>query len=380
MANRFQNRKNENFFDYTLLIVVVFLALFGIIMIYSSSSYLSGTEYLFRQILAASVGFAGMVTIIFLRPYHFYGSFSLIALGGSIALVFLLLTPLGITANGATRWLNLGPFSMQPAEACKLGIILYLAVMLDKLGKRASEPKFVLFFIIAPVAFVFGVILIVSRNMSSALIVVFIAIAMLFVSTPKLRPYVVGTVIVIAVVVIAIVVIDKQGTAGGFRGMRVLAWLHPEQYADSTAYQTVQALYAIGSGGITGKGLGQGMQKLGYIPEAQNDMIFSIICEELGLFGAIVVITLFAVLIWRCMIIARNANDKFGALLVVGVLAHIAVQVILNIAVVTNTIPNTGISLPFISYGGTSVVFLFAEIGLVLNVARNIELKEIVRK
>ncbi len=162
-----------------------------------------------------------------------------------------------------------------------------------------------------------------------------------------------------------------------FRGARILAWLDPFAYASGKGFQTIQALYAIGSGGILGKGLGQSMQKLGFLPEAQNDMIFSIICEELGLFGGIAVIVMFILLIWRFMIIANNAPDLFGALLVVGVLGHIAIQVILNIAVVTNTIPNTGISLPFISYGGSSVMFLLIEIGLVLSVAKGIRLKDL---
>ena len=153
--------------------------------------------------------------------------------------------------------------------------------------------------------------------------------------------------------------------------------MDPEAYASGKGFQTLQALYAIGSGGIFGKGLGRSMQKLGFIPEAQNDMIFSIICEELGLFGAIAIILLFLLLIWRFMIVANNAPDLFGALLVVGVMGHIAIQVILNIAVVTNTIPNTGISLPFISYGGSSVMFLLIEIGLVLSVSHSIRFREV---
>jgi cell division protein FtsW len=154
--------------------------------------------------------------------------------------------------------------------------------------------------------------------------------------------------------------------------VRILAWLDPEAYVNDKGYQTLQALYAIGSGGIFGKGLGESMQKLGFIPEAQNDMIFSIICEELGLFGAIAVMLMFLILIWRMMVIANNAPDMYGALLVIGVMGHIAIQVILNIAVVTNTIPNTGITLPFISYGGTATIFLLMEIGIVFNVARHI--------
>ena len=157
---------------------------------------------------------------------------------------------------------------------------------------------------------------------------------------------------------------------GGFRATRIMVWLNPEQYSSKGGFQVLQGLYAIGSGGLFGKGLGQSVQKLGFVPEAQNDMIFTIICEELGLFGGIAVLLLFAFLIWRFMVIANNATDLYGSLVAVGVMAHIAVQVILNVAVVTNTIPNTGVTLPFISYGGTSVVFLLSEMGIVLSVAR----------
>lgn len=156
-----------------------------------------------------------------------------------------------------------------------------------------------------------------------------------------------------------------------------LGWRNPEAYSDTIGYQTLQSLYAIGSGGFFGKGLGQSSQKLGFIPEAQNDMIFSIICEELGLFGGVCVIAMFIVLLYRMWIIANSAPDMYGMLLVTGVMAHIAVQVVLNIAVVTNVIPNTGISLPFISYGGSSVMFLLAEMGMVIGVARSIDFGDI---
>ena len=162
----------------------------------------------------------------------------------------------------------------------------------------------------------------------------------------------------------------------GLRGARIRAWLDPEAYASGKGYQTLQSLYAIGSGGFFGKGLGQSTQKLGFIPEAQNDMIFSIICEELGLFGGLCIMFLFVLLLWRLMIIANNAPDLYGGLLVVGVMAHMAVQVILNVGVVTNIIPNTGISLPFISYGGSSVMFLLIELGIVFSVSRSIVFKE----
>lgn len=186
-----------------------------------------------------------------------------------------------------------------------------------------------------------------------------------------------GLIGVAGIALLVFFIVSTGGGNGGFRSVRIMAWLDPEGHSQGKGFQTLQALYAIGSGGIWGKGLGESMQKLSFLPEAQNDMIFSIICEELGLFGAIGVILMFIILLWRMVVIANNATDLFGAMLVVGVMGHIAIQAILNIAVVTNVIPNTGISLPFISYGGSSVMFLLVEIGLVLNVAKRIQLKEI---
>jgi cell division protein FtsW len=192
---------------------------------------------------------------------------------------------------------------------------------------------------------------------------------MLFVASPRYLQFFLvgggGAAFAVAFIVLA-----------GYRGERITAWLDPEAAGDA-GYQTMQALYAIGSGKLFGKGLGQSLQKLGNVPEAQNDMIFSIICEELGLFGAVCVILLFMLLLWRMMVIANNATDLYGALLMVGIMSHMAIQVILNIGVVTNTIPNTGVTLPFISYGGTSLVFLMAEMGLALSVSKGIRLETI---
>ena len=190
-------------------------------------------------------------------------------------------------------------------------------------------------------------------------------------------PIIMGLIVIAAAALLVFLVVQMGDKIEGFRLARIQAWLNPESQAQDKGFQTLQALYAIGSGGIWGKGLGQSMQKLSFLPEAQNDMIFSIICEELGIFGAIAIILMFIMLLWRMMVIANNAPDLFGAMLVVGVMGHIAIQAILNIAVVTNSIPNTGISLPFISYGGSSALFLLSEIGLVLSVARRIQLKEL---
>ena len=211
-------------------------------------------------------------------------------------------------------------------------------------------------------------LVIAVNNLSTAIIVAGIAFIMVFVVSPKYTHF-------IAFAAVAAVAVAGFILVQGYRADRISAWLHPEDHPD-TAYQTLQGLYAIGSGGLVGQGLGESIQKLGFLPESQNDMIFAIICEELGLFGAVSIILIFLFMIYRFMIIANNAPDLFGALLVVGVMGHIAIQVILNIAVVTNTIPNTGITLPFISYGGTSVLFLLMEMGIVLSVSNQIKLEK----
>ena len=222
---------------------------------------------------------------------------------------------------------------------------------------------------------VIGVILlplvgiVAASNLSTAVIIMGIGVCMLFVASPKYSHFVIIVILGVAFVTVFIMF-------AGYRGDRIQAFLHPETAGDK-GYQTLMGLYAIGSGGLFGKGLGESLQKLGNVPESQNDMIFTIICEELGLFGAICLMLLFVLLIWRMMVIANNAKDLYGSLIVVGAMAHIAIQVILNIAVVTKTIPNTGVILPFISYGGTSVIFLMAEMGLVLSVSKGIKLENI---
>lgn len=373
--------QSEYFFDYSLLFIVLFLLGFGLVMLYSTSSYEAAqtygnsTFYLMKQFRAIILGLVGMMVIANI-PYHFWEKFYTLGYLVSAALL-LLIIPFGHESGGAKRWFRIGGLSIQPAEIAKLGMILFLAVMICKMGKSIRTMKGFIALMLMPLPVVLMVWRITS-NLSSAIIIMGIAILMVFVASPDYKKFVLmglGGIAAAAAVVFAIV---YMANADGldFRGERVLAWLNPEAYASDTGYQTLQALYAIGSGGILGKGLGQSMQKLGFIPEAQNDMIFSIICEELGLFGAIAIILMFIMLIWRLMVIANNAPDLFGALLVVGVMGHMAIQVILNIAVVTATIPNTGISLPFISYGGTAILFQLAEIGLVLNVAKRIQLKE----
>lgn len=371
-----KRKKERHNFDYVLLTVVLFLVGFGLLMIYSTSSYEAGIDYgdsayfLKKQMTSTLLGFIAMFFVSRV-PYQFWKKWDAVAFLGSAVLILLVLSPLGLTRNGATRWLDLKIITMQPAEVAKIGAIIYEASIISKLGKSLKTPKG-LAVVLVPPAILALMLWQITNNMSSAIIVMGIAVAMLFVAVPDYKYFVGLGALGIAGVTAIVFYANASDASGEFRMQRIRAWLNPEAYSTDTAFQTLQALYAIGSGGIWGKGLGQSMQKRGFLPESQNDMIFSIICEELGLFGAIAVIFLFIVLIWCCMVIANNTVDLFGALLVVGVMSHYAIQVILNIAVVTNTIPNTGISLPFISYGGTSVLFLLAEIGIVLNVSKSV--------
>ncbi|WP_408072192.1 FtsW/RodA/SpoVE family cell cycle protein [Butyrivibrio sp. JL13D10] len=371
--------KRDAYVDYSMVFVVLFLLVFGLVMLYSTSSYDGRLKwgdsayYLKHQMLPTALG-VGLMAVVSRIPYHLYKKLASLAYILSIVLVLLVKTPLGMTINKASRWIKIGGVSVQPAEAAKLAMIIVLATFISKLSKNITNPKafWVVLGVPVPVCFLVWKI---TSNLSSAIIIFGIAFLMLFVSTPGYRKFIAIVLFAVAAAggVVALVVRAGYHSELNYRFARILAWLDPEAYVNDKGYQTLQSLYAIGSGGLFGKGLGESMQKLGFIPEAQNDMIFSIICEELGIVGAIAVMLMFIILIYRMMIIAQNAPDMYGALLVIGVMAHISIQVILNIAVVTNTIPNTGITLPFISYGGTAVLFLLTEIGIVFNVARHIE-------
>ena len=354
--------------DYSLLVVVVFLLGFGLVMLYSSSYYSASLKfddaawYLKKQIVATALGIVAMLFFTFF-DYKIFKKFTWLIFAGSIFSVFLVLTPLGIEANGAKRWINLKVITIQPAEIVKIAVILCMAAILSYNVKKINGLVSILMvytLALIPAAIIF----LVTDNFSSALIIAAIGAIMLIVACKNNKGFIALIVIMLAIAVIGLLLL------GGFRATRIMVWLNPEQYSSEGGFQVLQGLYAIGSGGLFGKGLGQSVQKLGFVPEAQNDMIFTIICEELGLFGGIAVLLLFAFLIWRFMVIANNATDLYGSLVAVGVMAHIAVQVILNVAVVTNTVPNTGVTLPFISYGGTSVVFLLSEMGIVLSIAR----------
>ena len=377
-----KKRAKTKYFDYSLLVIILFLVCFGLVMVYSTSYY-SGMKlpknpdpafYLKKQVKSTILGMAAFVFCIFF-DYKYYYKLAPWIYAGAVFSILLILTPLGVEINHARRWINVGFGTIQPAEICKLAVIISVSAYIVMTGKAID--KFRNLIVVAVLTLIpTGMILVITKNLSSAIIVYFVA-------TKRYWPFALMAVFGAAGIAAFILYIHyyvDPVTAGveidedtGFRMMRILAWRHPEEYASGKGYQTLQALYALGSGGFFGKGLGESIQKLGFIPEAQNDMIFSVVCEELGLFGGICLILLFGMMIWRFVIIALHSPDMFGFLLVAGVTAHIAIQVILNIAVVTNLIPNTGITLPFISYGGTSVMFLLAEMGIVLNVSRHIK-------
>ena len=370
------------YFDYSLLAILICLVCFGLVMLYSTSSYSAMMKqngdslfYFKRQVLFCIVGLIVM-WIVSRIDYHWYFERSKLFYFISIFMMFLVKTPLGKEVNGAKRWIKL-PFGqqLQPAEIAKIAIILFIPALICTMGREIKTLEGIAK-VLAWGAFSAAVVFIITENLSTAIIVMGITCIMIFVVHPKTRIFII---IAVGIILIGIVGARVLGmameTSGNFRLRRILVWLNPEKYASEGGYQIMQALYAIGSGGFFGKGLGNSAQKM-IIPEVQNDMILSIICEELGVFGAIMVLILFGMLLYRLLFIAQNAPDLYGSLVVSGIFAHIALQVILNVMVVINCIPTTGITLPFISYGGTSVLFLMAEMGLALGVSSKIKIAE----
>ncbi|MEF9946425.1 MAG: FtsW/RodA/SpoVE family cell cycle protein [Lachnospiraceae bacterium] len=377
-----RKRKTIQYFDYSLLAIVIFLVCFGLVMLYSTSSYSAQIEngdsmfYLKRQGLISFFSF-GVMWIVSKVDYHVYARYAKAIYMLAIVLMVLVQTPLGIENYGARRWLSIPGTGqqIQPSEMAKIAVILFIPVLICKMGKEIRTlqgiGKILLWGGIAA-----GCVFFLTDNLSTAIIVMGITCIMIFVVHPKTAPFVklvaVGSVLLFIGIQFMAAVMT---TSENFRLRRILVWLEPEKYASSGGFQIMQALYAIGSGGFFGKGLGGSVQKM-IIPEVQNDMILSIICEELGIFGAMIVLILFGMLLYRLLFIAQNAPDLYGSLIVTGIFTHIALQVIFNVAVVLNVIPTTGITLPFVSYGGTSVLFLMVEIGIALGISRTIKFEQ----
>ena len=371
---------DRDYYDYNLLAVVILLTCFGLVMLYSTSAYEAslgegGNDMRFfgRQALISVIALF-LVLVGSQMDYHFIASLSGWLYIGSVALL-IATRFIGRTINGARRWIYIGPLSFQPAELAKLAVILFLPWLILWMGKLFNGlfgPLLVMFFggVAGFCAYRF------TDNLSTGLIIIGISVILVFIAHPKTIPFLIGGgAAIVAGSALVWVLINMADGSGSFRIRRIQVWRNPEAYASEGGYQVMQALYAIGSGGFLGKGLGNSAQKLGALPEAQNDMIFSIICEELGIFGAVLLLLMFVFMLYRLVFICQNAPDLLGSLIAAGVFVHISLQVILNIAVVINLIPTTGITLPFVSYGGTSILFLMAEMAMALSVSRQIRFK-----
>ena len=377
-------KKKEHYFDYDLLIVLAFLTCFGLIMLYSTSAYSAQRDhghdmfFFMRQAVFAAGSFVVMLVVSKI-DYHIYAPGTRFFFIVSLLLLFGVHSPLGVEAYGARRWISLpipgGHFTLQPAEIVKLTVILFVSYELCRLGKEAYTLRGAVRIIGIGVIAAAGVLFITS-NLSTAIIVMFISCLLYFVVHPKMKVFIAILLTGAAALAGSLwFIYNHVDHATNFRMGRIIAWMNPEYFSDAGGFQVMQGLYAIGSGGFWGRGLGNSTQKLGVIPEVQNDMILAIIGEELGVFGIIVLLALFAMMLFRLIFIAQNAPDLFGSLLATGIFAHVSLQVILNVAVVTNTIPTTGVGLPFISYGGTALAFLMVEMGIALNISRKIEFR-----
>ncbi len=314
-----KQRRERGYYDYSLLFIIVFLVAFGLVMLYSTMSYeaqmnhISTTQSLKNHIIGIVLGFVLMYFVSFV-PIAWWKGLAWYAYLVSILLLLLLLTPLGRSSHGATRWLYIGSLSFQPAEIAKVATILVMAKLISQVP-RSMRKIFTMIKLVCVILPLVLMIYIMTKNLSSAIIVFGIAVVMIFVATPRYDIFIAFGGVVGALVFLIIKNIDAIVAASdSFRFGRVLAWLHPEDFAQGKGFQTLQSLYAIGRGGIFGKGLGNSIQKLSFLPEAQNDMIFAVICEELGLFGAVCVIIMFLFMLWRFAIIANYAPDLFSSM------------------------------------------------------------------
>lgn len=351
--------------DYIIMLCVILLVMFGIIMVFSSSYYTSGRgdgdmyEYLKKELIFAALGFAAMLIGTKIPHKNWMRFAKILYIVSCVLLVIVIFA--GKEVGGAKRWIELGPITFQPSEIAKLSVILALSTILTKNPKLLDTWSGVRVY-----ALTLGIpcVLVGIENLSTAIVIGAIGCGILFVYTPKLKYF-------IPVVVVGVIVVVGMIMFSGFRSDRFRAWINPFSVSSDTGYQIVQSLYSIASGGFFGLGLGGSRQKLGYMPEAHNDIIFAIVCEELGWVGAAIIVTIFMVLLWRGVLVAvKHSDEPFSMLMATGITTMIAVQVIINIAVVTNSIPNTGIPLPFISYGGTSMVMLLFSMGVLMNISK----------
>lgn len=360
--------------DLAFFLIVIALLVIGIIMMFSASYAWAiaegedGTFYAVNQIKNAIVGLVFMCVLCML-DYHVFQkpTFAVCAYIVPLMLLVLVFVPgIGVTDGGATRWIAIGSFNFQPSELMKIGIVIFMSYVIEKnYDNMRSFRKGML-----PLLLIMALpaaLLIKEPHLSATVLIVLMCIILIFVGGADLKQFLmIGIVVVAAALVVGFLMSDSYE----YIGKRINSWLDPFSDSLGDTWQTCQSLIAIGSGGLFGLGLGESRQKYLYLPETKNDFVFSIVCEELGFVGAVTVLLLFAMLVIRGFHIAMHARDKFGMLVAIGLTSHIGLQAFFNIAVVSNLIPNTGISLPFFSYGGTALILQLAEMGIVLNISR----------
>lgn len=371
-----RGKRDENIivvseYDPIIFFTVTILVLFGVIMIFSSSYYTASTSkatqynmffFFAKQGVAVAIGFIIMISAAmfnytkFLRkpaPYLY--------IAANLLLVYVRLFEEPV--NGAYRWIRVPIFgSFQPSELAKVAIIIFLAAFISSDKSRARNISGLIrcgLILLLPIVLVYW-----GKNLSTAIIIAAIGFGIIFIASPYILPFIGAAGLGVAGLLLYL------NLGNDYRSGRFAVWLNPFSDPTDRGYQTIQSLYAVASGGLFGLGFGQSNQKLKFMPEPHNDFIFAVICEELGFFGAAIILTLFGILIWRGIKVAINAPDLFGTLIATGTVVMLGAQVIINVAVVTNSIPNTGIPLPFISYGGTSIVFIMALMGILLNISR----------
>lgn len=384
MAKSTLKNKRDGFFqngklDITFLSFVLILLTIGLVMLFSASYaysleyYDNSYKFIIKQALFAGAGLIAMFITSRIN-YHFWRKISwMVYIVTAFLLVALLILPPMVSGMNVKRWFAIGGFSFQPSEIAKFAIVILFSTLIAANQKLMSNWKFILF--------LFGVLgftcllVVLEPHLSATVLIAAIGVVLIYVG--GLNRKVVVTGIVTAVAGVASIIITQSTGFISYGADRIKYWLDPWADATGEGFQTIQSLLAIGSGGILGRGLGQSRQKYLWVPEPHNDFIFSIVCEELGLIGAAVIIILFALLVWRGFTIAMRSSDKFGSMLALGLTFQVGLQAMLNIWVVTNTIPNTGISLPFFSYGGTSLLILLAEMGIVLSVSRGANIEKV---
>lgn len=362
--------------DISFFALVCILLTAGLLMLFSASyayalAYFGNSyHFIIKQAAFALVGFAIMMLVSKI-DYHIYRRFAWIIYGISVVLLIVLLVlPPMVEGASQKRWMVIGPINFQPSEIAKFAVILLFSHLISANYKMMDKFGFSVAFLGFLLGTVCGLV-VVETHLSATILIFSIGICLMIVGGLKGR-YIGGGA---ALGVSAVALVIGTGIVG-YGSDRFKYWLDPWADAKGKGYQTIQSLLAIGSGGLLGRGFGLSRQKYLWVPEPHNDFIFSIVCEELGLIGAMIIIILFCALVWRGFVIAMRAPDKFGCLMAVGLTFQVGLQAVLNILVVTNTIPNTGISLPFFSYGGTALILLMAQMGIVLSISRSCNIEK----